>query len=374
MPSHQHQPLPAGRLHDLIVGLDLLDAGFLGFILRLSHSRQQAAFAVLSPHLPPIRERKPTLDHLTTVLPVAAEVRRLHPRDLIEKHLGSCPDGLLGALAKTKRGPQGSAYYVRLHRALSDPASAEVAKVIRQSDWLDHHRLDALLTLDPIFLHPRYALKIRCRNHADDLNTALRLIKANVPGVTESDLRASVQASVSGPSRWVLRWLRRAVVPVPDFAFALPTCWKPLNSGSALYAAGTRNRVCLSEPLALLAVLQRRKLYFEDRSRSLIAEVRAVGKKPVYILSGVHGYRNGYVKQSTLNEVGGEFASAGVPAWDHEPPSAWDAVERLTLGLASLEDELQGLDALGGDALDHGDDDANQSELDLTPAATTEAA
>ncbi|GGK46130.1 hypothetical protein [Salinarimonas ramus] len=372
MPFHQHHPLPAGRLHDLIVAIDGLDAGFLGFVLRLSNGRQQAAFAVLSRHLPPIRERKPSLDHLTSVLPFAADVRRLHPRDLIEKHLGSCPDGFVGALAKTKRGPQGSAYYARLHRALSDPASEEVAKVIRQADWLDHHRLDALLTLDPVFLCPRFALKVRCRNHAEDLNTALRLFKANVPGVTESDLRASVQASINGPSRWVLRWLRRAVVPVPDFAFALPTCWKPLNSGSALYSAGTRNRVCLSEPQALFPVLQRRKLYFEDRSRSLIAEVRVVGKKSVYILAGVHGPKNGLVKQSIRDEVGRDFASsAGIYAWDHEPPSAWDAVERLVCGLASLEDELDELDALDVDPFDGM---TEEPELDLTPAATTETA
>ncbi|WP_029032397.1 hypothetical protein [Salinarimonas rosea] len=371
MPFNQHQPLPAGRLHDLIVSLDLIDAGFLGFVLRLSSLRQQAAFAVLSRHVPPIRERKPNLDHLTSVLPVAADVRRLHPRDLIEKHLGACPDGLLGSLAKTKRGPQGSAYYARLHRAVSDPASAEVAKVIRQADWLDRHRLDALLTLEPVFLCPRFALKVRCRNHANDLNTALRLIKASVPGVTESDLRASVQASVSGPSRWVLRWLRRAVVPFPDLA--LPACWKPLNSGSALYAAGTRMRVCLTEPQALFAVLQRRKLYFEDRSRALIAEVRAVGKKPIYLLASVHGYRNGYVNEALRNEVGKTFSNAGIYAWDHEPPSPWDACERLICGLASLEDELADLDVGPVDEITDETDETDEPELDLTPVASLEA-
>ena len=152
--EHGYQPLPSGRMHDFIVNLDLLDAGFLGWLIRLPERRRQVAFAVLSragANIPrTIRQSRevsqPACEQLLALHPVITDTRQLRSGDLLAKYFGSCPDGFVGAVEKTKVGPQHRLYYESLHAVFSDPGHRKIAKVIRQLSSCDWTKLSHYLT------------------------------------------------------------------------------------------------------------------------------------------------------------------------------------------------------------------------------------
>lgn len=86
MPEHRYQPIPAGRLLDLAVEIDVRDPGFIGFILRMPRRRRQAAFAAMFRHL-----RVSGSDHVggDEVLKLSDGIRRMKARELIEAHYGT---------------------------------------------------------------------------------------------------------------------------------------------------------------------------------------------------------------------------------------------------------------------------------------------
>jgi hypothetical protein len=45
---YRFEALPNGRIHDLIVSLDLADPGFLGWLTRLPEGRRQVIYAVMT--------------------------------------------------------------------------------------------------------------------------------------------------------------------------------------------------------------------------------------------------------------------------------------------------------------------------------------
>src|SRR5688500_98818 len=89
--------LPSGRFHDLIVSLDIVDPGFLGWIMRLPEGRRQLIYAILTnvgaEFLRPIRQSQepalPNHEQLIALRPVLKDMRELRPRDLLGRHFGS---------------------------------------------------------------------------------------------------------------------------------------------------------------------------------------------------------------------------------------------------------------------------------------------
>jgi hypothetical protein len=85
--SHQFQPLPCGRFHDLIVRLDLVDTGFLGWLVRHPESRRQVIYAVLAkvgaeflrPQRQGHRATEPSNEQLLALRYVSKDLRKLRP-------------------------------------------------------------------------------------------------------------------------------------------------------------------------------------------------------------------------------------------------------------------------------------------------------
>ncbi|WP_201861193.1 hypothetical protein [Microvirga soli] len=341
-------------MHDFIVALDIVDAGFLGWLIRLSEHRRQIVFAVLSrvgANIPrTICQSQEVSEQLLALRPVLADIRQLRSSDLLAKYFGSCPDGFHGAVAKTVSGPQPRLYYETLHTTLSDPEHRQIAKVVRLLPSCDWTRLRILLALHPQFLHPRFAAKVSSVQQAADLATALTLIR-QVVGDEASDEALtnsirSIAENVTVPM-WVSNWLSRAKhVAYPQLE--LGPDWIGLDSGRKLVEAGRRLRVCLGHTDRILDVLRGRNLYYEDLRQSVVAEVQAVGPQRFLVLMGVYGRGNSPIPRGLRREVEAEFLSAGVPSlkwWSEDCP--WRAIERIPNAFfdLGLDDELdlQGL-------------------------------
>jgi hypothetical protein len=356
--SSQFQPLPGGRFHDLIVRLDLVDAGFMGWLVRLPESRRQVVYAVLAKtgaeFLRPIRQgQKPAMPdgaQLVAFSPVLKKLRQLSPADLLKTYYGTCPDGFLGAVAKTQNGPQSGGYYKRLFEVFAEPQHRQITKVVRQLPSMDAGKLNVLVTLDPVFLYPRFASKVASAQQAADLTVALTLIR-QVVGESANDaaLTNSIRAIAENTTipMWVSNWLSRAKhIAYPQLA--LGPDWIALDSGEKLIDAGRRLRVCLGHTDRLLDVFRGRNHYFECIRRSVIAEVQAVGPQRFLVLMGVYGRGNSSIPRGMRREVEAELLNVGVPSlkwWSEDCP--WEAVLRLPNGFfdIGLDDELdlQGL-------------------------------
>lgn len=356
--NHQFKPLPSGRFHDLIVRLDLMDAGFLGWLVRLPESRRQVMYAIMAktcadflrPRQQGHTATEPSNEQLLALRSVLKDMRQLRPASLLAKYYGSCLDGFCGSVAKTHNGPQSGGYYERLFAIFAEPRHKQIAKVVRQLSSMDVGRLNILMTLDPLFLSPRFAAKVSSAQQAADLTIALGLIRrvvgdeANEVALTNS-IR-SIAENVTVPM-WVSSWLSRAKhITYPQLE--LRNHWVPLDSGEKLTEAGRRLRVCLGHTDRILDVLRGRNLYYEGTRHSVIAEVQAVGPQRFLVLMGVYGRGNSPVPRGLRREVEAEFLGAGVPSlkwWSEDCP--WRAIERIPNGFfdIGLDDELdlQGL-------------------------------
>ncbi|MFC4172988.1 hypothetical protein ACFOYU_13105 [Microvirga sp. GCM10011540] len=337
------QPLPKGRTHDLVVSLDRVDPGFLGWLTRLPENRRQIMYAVLAKagadFLRPRRQgqepTRPSSEQLLALRPVLTDMRQLRAGDLLERWYGSSPDGFLGAVSKTKEGPQGGAYYARLHTVFTDPKHKQIAKIVRLLPTINFGRLNVLMALDPIFLSPGFCSKVRDAQQAADLSTALMLIR-QVVGEDASDeaLTNSIRSigENTSVSQWVATWLSRAGhIACPRLN--LDPEWQALDSGEKLRDTGLRLQVCLGTAERVIETLKGQKFYYENTRHSMIAEVQAVGPQRFLILAGVHARRNAPVPRRMHREVEEEFLAAGVPSltsWPEDCP--WRAIERIPNG------------------------------------------
>ena len=182
----QHYHHLHGPIGDLIVSLDLLDAGLLGAVTRMTVVRRHAAACVLS-HIGKaalIRHRTEFLafsDELATLVPVARDLRRQKPSDLLRKYLAYFEGGLLGALGKIGPRLQPPEFYRALAGLFQgdDPAKRQMAAVVRKLSRLDAERLDIILALEPepTFLTPRWIEKLGSVQEAMDTVAVARLLR-----------------------------------------------------------------------------------------------------------------------------------------------------------------------------------------------------
>jgi hypothetical protein len=352
---HWFSSIPQGRYLDLILALDEIDPGFAGWLMRLPNKRQQIIYAVLikaacdllSLRLSPenrvalVRSQRERLRTLTLAM------RSCRPRDLIETHYHSCPDGLLGAYEKTSGGPQDGGYYLRLHIIFAQASNKPLILVIRQLQSLDLQQLNILTALDPIFLVPRFVAKVATPQQAHDLTAALTLIRQVVGEEANDDaLRASI-TSIGEKitlSEWVTCWLYRTG-RIPGPPLALGPDWIALTSGRMITDAGRRYRNCLRIPRQMIRALRGQAQFFENRRLNLIAEVKAIGPERTLVLEGVHGPGNMHVFPTLRQQVRADFMAVGVPHEHWRPADCpWEPVARLTYDVS-----LFGLRDGGGD-------------------------
>ncbi len=345
---YRYSSIREGRFLDLILALDEIDPGFAGWLMRLPNERQQVMFAVLakaanevlSVRCPPrelvrrVRGMSPRLQLLTQGM------RRDRCHDLIAAHYGTCPDGLLGAFRKTDGGPQGGAYYLRLHALFAQATNKALIKIVRQLESLDLQRLNVLTSLDPIFLIPRFVAKVGTPQQAQDLTAALRLIRESVGERANDDaLRASISSLGEKTllSEWIASWLYRAE-RIPDPSLPLGPDWVALTTGRMITDAGRRYRNCLQGPRQMIRALRGQSHFYENRRLNLIAEVKAVGPERYLVLEGVHGPGDMYVLPSLRKQVRADFTAVGIPHEHWRPAECpWEPVARLTYDVSLFE-------------------------------------
>jgi hypothetical protein len=340
------------------VRLESIAVGTYGGFLRLPKDRQQVMLAVLAKaarHLLMFKSPRTTrsgIDRdLIAIKPLVASMRRAKSRELIAEHYGSVPEGFLGALSKTS-GPQTVIYYDLLFNTFVDPRNQTVALVVKQLPELDLNRLLTLLELDPVFLRPRFALKVKNEAEAKALNVTLGLIRQVVGGAANDEaLRQSIRdmGERTPLATWASNWLRR--VPQISYpALSLGDHWLPLDSGAKLTEAGLRLQLCVGTPSRIIGVLKGERFYFEYSKRGVIAEIQAIGPQRHLVLAGVHLAGNGIVPRVLRTEVERQFLAAGVPGLDSWPEDCpWRMVERVCRHEFPHTDDGFGLDRLEHD-------------------------
>jgi hypothetical protein len=350
----QFQSLPRGRFYDLIVQLDVVEPGFLGWVTRLSESRRQVVYCVLARvgveflYLRNPRQvlRPPDNEQLLSLCPALQDMRQLRSSDLLQKYYGSCPDGFRGAVLKTREGPQAGGYYSRIHEVFANPEHRRIAKVIRQLRSVNLQQLNIVMALDVIFLWPGFIAKVSSVRQAEDLSTALELIRQVVGEEASNEaLTSSIRSLGENTTvcEWVAGWLARAK-HIPYAQLELGPDWVALNTGQMLTDAGLRFQNCLRNTDQIINVLKGRKFYFESSRHAVIAEVQSIGLKRYLIFAGVYTMKNGPVIRPLRLQIEKEFEAAGVPSlrtWPDDCP--WHAVERIPNGFFDFDD-LSNLD------------------------------
>lgn len=350
-------PLFHGRLADLCIALDTIDPGFLGYVRRLSHRRAQAALCTLA--ITGEAALSCDSDHFSGVSPeiialkpVATAIRKLGIQELLATYVGPHEEGLIGALEKLPSGVQPAKTYRTLVEIFANPEQRRVASVIRHLQSLSAQRIDILLTLDPIFLVPRFTAKVGTIADAADINTALGLIRNVVPSADDAALSDSIRSI--GPSTslsdWVVGWIGRAD-SVPHLRLELGPDYVPLDSCAKLIEAGRRYRVCLGHAERLVLALRGRAFHYEHVRRRAIVTVEAIGPEQSFlVLAGVHSIRNRFMSASVRAGIERDFRRVGiVPTYWISEDTPWSAVERIVSKSLDIEyvdeDELTELAA-----------------------------
>lgn len=210
--NHDHSSiaLPRGGLQPIcgwpLVAFGKLDSAAPGFLWQAMQTRprwRQAVFAALATGI----EERP-IDFLRaaqgefndpdtwaeTLAELAAALRVMKPRQIVEATFGVCPDGLLGSLDKlgfSAMSPDAYAGLISIFTA-DDPDTLRLRRVVQQIAHLDEDRLAAIQVLDPSLLSTTTAMRMGCRRDADRINAQAAVVRLTCSGVTEDDLRAAI--------------------------------------------------------------------------------------------------------------------------------------------------------------------------------------
>lgn len=318
----RYQPL-FGWGFDLLVRLDLQTPGILAEVCRMKAERRQAALAVLSRRARPLLGQgsysiacaRPVTGELTALAEVAADIRRLSAHDLIERYLGACPDGFIGALSKLRPGQPSEQIppdtYDCLFETFTSPSKRDLARLIRHLPSICPEQLQGLALLKPIFLVPRFASHLQCEAEAVDLNAFLAIFERRRPAILD---RLSEALRDFDPRTTIADWVRRWAYEIPfhEQTFPTPEGFEQLDNGTKLKDAALRHRNCLGSFEILQAVLESRFSYFENRELALIVEVAFVGPERLPEIDAVFTTENKRVRGSLKQLAYDRFAAVGV--------------------------------------------------------------
>ena len=108
----------------------------------------------------------------------------MKPAQILQAIYGSVPDALIGTLKRVGPSPFSRPQLYRdLFRMFHEPDQRERADLIRQST-APEERLEIALTLDSALLHQRAFEHVTDLDEAEQVNAAVRLIRATVSTAT----------------------------------------------------------------------------------------------------------------------------------------------------------------------------------------------
>ena len=251
----QPRPVSGWPLRTLC-DLDTASPHFLGHVLTASELKRQCVFAAVAEMEHNARTLSGALGAASGVQcrnPLAEAAQSLvllKPAQVLRAIYKSVPDALLGTLKRVGPDPfNRPRLYRDLFHLFAQPEEHERADLIRNaSGKLTEERLEVALALDPALLHQRAFEHVLDLHDAEQVNAAVRLIRATVSSATTSELRHSVSVLPQGVelSAWSASWLRKLDRPLA--APPIPSNPDLIVLGvSDLRAASMQLRNCLKE-------------------------------------------------------------------------------------------------------------------------------
>lgn len=211
--DHDHSPivLPRGGLQPIcgwplsaFGKLDSVAPGFLWQAMKARPRWRQAVFAALA-----IGADERPLDFLRAaqgdfeepdswaemLSELAATLRIMKPREIIEAAFGACPDGLLGSLDKLgfeAMSPEAYGLLISIFNADS-PDDLRRRRVVQQVAHLDEDRLAAIMAIEPTLLSTTIAMRIGRRRDAERLSAQVAVARLTCSTVTDEVLRTAIE-------------------------------------------------------------------------------------------------------------------------------------------------------------------------------------
>jgi hypothetical protein len=269
---------------------------------------------------------KPEPPPLNPLGQIAWYLLDLPPRTIVEAVFGSCPEGLIGLLARLGDGPISLdlATYRLAWSLYADPEHRNRARLLMETEGLvTASRIRVVSHLSGVLLRRSVLDRVATPGDVQSLREAVRLIQQLVPDATDARLAQSLDAlgphngsrisRVESLAKWTLGWLERMerapvagpFVDDPDFRLLV---------GRDLVDAGRRYRNCLAQYIGHVAA--GRRVYLQHlREPEAIVELHCLydgAGRTSYTVGQIRGHRNARLLPHDLQAIRTRLAKHGV--------------------------------------------------------------
>lgn len=348
--DHSSTSLPRGGVQPVsgwpLPAFGTLDAASPGFLWQTMQMRplwRQAVFLAMSAGLMErpveflarsIGEVEPDAAWANVLAELAATLRLMKPREVVEGAIGACPDGLLGALDKLGFEPMSPEGYGRLTSFFRNPTARKRRKVVEQIAHLDEDRLLAIEALDEVLLTPTIAMRAGRSRDAVRLNAQVAAARLLCSGVSDQDLRVAIEADNGRLGRdWFSKLLsRRADRLLPldhptdgDAEFERVTPFNRRRFGEAF-------QNCLGRHDMLLGRFLSGTWAMVAWAPAQVLVETTLSTDSSWLLTGLHAHANGRVTRATIERVAARLGPLGVKCFLAAKPPEELAAVRDALG------------------------------------------
>lgn len=243
----------------------------------------------------------------------AAAIMEMKPAEIVEASVGSCPDGLVGALGKMGFDPMDREALLALYAVFNDPQHTRRRKVIEQLKVLDQGLFEAAMITDLALISPKLVGRLRHGAGAEKFNKAVAILRRHVSTATDAALAKSL-ADI-GPETSVRDWARaflaKSDVNLPAAPWGGGGGLIHLRNGELLRMAALKTKTCIETRINLVVTGQ--AAYYLEPEASVIACV--VRSTAGWLGTQVVGYRNGRVPKPVRDRVLDILERNGVPVF-----------------------------------------------------------
>ena len=306
----------------------------LASYMRSSQARRQAIAAAFAPTIVAPRElRREKLQSFAglgayvndaDLLAATGEpLLRETARSLLVRAYGVCPNGLRGALARSKASPP--RYYIDLFLTFALPDRRAMAKALLHEPIIDYQMLRAIQKIPSWMLAPGIASKL-AQTDVDELLSAVQLLQECTDATPQDFARSlPLKSTLSRPfDHWIAKWLRKANLPAgplgPDQFL------QQIQTVRELHVVSKRMRSCLATK-ALEALSGEACYYLWTAGKQ--EHVIELLMKGHWVLGDIHAPRNASVDAEVRLEVSGLLASLGISARRSPPSDKWAPLRRV---------------------------------------------
>lgn len=318
--------------------------------------RRHVAYAVLSTVAGNYRnlllgmtDEEVACEHRRAALERVCMLLRLRPRDAITSAFGSCPPGLLGALARTARRVQPVPYYRWLFDVFADHGRQAEARVLLHVPEIDVGVLAALANLPPGLRHPDVLSMVREGGVATKIAIAARLLAPLHPLFADDRQLFGAGSAAIDPRRLIINAVKRIDTSLPPPPLRL-SGFRHIDSTAELRTTARRYRNCLGEAWMIAACISGQRAVYEALDHAVLVEIARLDGGGVVLL-GVNGVGNQPIADHVHGAIVARLWRQGVERHRRGAllSSEWDVIDAIETLLRREErpvefDLLPGLD------------------------------